>query len=125
MLNVFVPQKRMSDLHGIFGRRCQLGGYMTLPSRGSGPGCIAPCLVVSGAQSMDSRMKADQREPRTSSSSNVAPTFFRITTWLVYLRTRGSLHMKIVEFDDFQLKLGFHTPKRDHFGINFCFSGQR
>ena len=89
MFNVFVSQKRMSVLQGIFGKRCELGGYMTLPFGGSGPGCIAPCLAVSGTQSMERLMKGDQKEPPTSSSSNVTPAFLRITTWRVRLRTGG------------------------------------
>ena len=36
MFTVFVSQKRMSILHRIFRKRCELGGYMTLPSGGVG-----------------------------------------------------------------------------------------
>ena len=36
MFNVCVLQKRMSVLHGIFGKRCEPGGYITLAVSGVG-----------------------------------------------------------------------------------------
>ena len=43
MANVFVSQKRMSILQGIFGKRCEPGGYISPAVWGSGPGWQQPC----------------------------------------------------------------------------------
>ena len=36
MFNVLVSQKRMSVFHGIFGKRCESGGYITPAAWGVG-----------------------------------------------------------------------------------------